>query len=316
MGLLKMTFPTPDQPSTSSAKRLPLISLGILLFLLAMVLQVAAGMISGNEKSIGTTRETIYFGGALIAIGVFLFGCVDKWLIHPRCEAYRIPGYRWMLRLFVVAFFGIPLVSSVQDMKMRAQAARDAEQVAAMVREDQALGASLQSLYIEELNGIGWPTLLDSSRLKKDKPNGLVESKAMLEKAVAISSKYEAEAFANLEKTRDRIKTLDISDDAKTTMLESQAEAADEVRQTVAKIWGLEKIVLRHIEEIVALLDRTDAWEVQGTQVVFQNDGDLQQFNTLVQALQKATQEQQQLQAAEAAKTQDAVDALTPAAGS
>jgi hypothetical protein len=310
-----MTSPKPDQTPVSSAKRLPLISLGILLFLLAMVLQAAVGMVSGIEKIIGTARETIYFGGALIAIGVFLFGCVDKWLLHPRRDAYRIPGYRWMLGLLVVAFFGIPLISLVQDKKMRAQADRDAGQVSEMLKEEQTLGASLQARYMEELNGIGWPTLLDFPRLKKDKANGLADSKSMLEKAVAISRKYEAEAFAITEKARDRIKALDISDDAKDKMLESQTAAAEGVRETVEQIWALEKTVFQQFVEIVALLDRTDAWDVQGTQVVFQNNEDLEKFNGLVQTLQKAVQEQQQLQAAEAAKTQDAVDALTPAPG-
>lgn len=311
-----MTSPKPDQPSVSTAKRLPLISLGILLFLLAMVLQAAVGMISGIEKIIGTPREAIYFGGALIAIGAFLFGCVDKWLLHPRRDAYRIPGYRLMLGLLVLAFFGIPLISLVQDKKMRAQADRDAGQVSAMLKEEQALGASLQARYIEELNGIGWSTLLDFARLKKDKANGLVDSKAMLEKAVAISGKYQAEAFAMLERTRDRIKALDISDDAKDQMLASQADAAEGVRETVEQIWALEKTTFQQFVEIVALLDRTDAWDVQGTQVVFQNNEDLEKFNGLVQTLQKAVQEQQQLQAGEAAKTQEAVDALTPAPSS
>jgi hypothetical protein len=311
-----MAVQTPQHASIAPAKRLPLISIGILFFLLAAVLQEGVAMVPGNEENLRAFRETIYFGGALIAIGVFLYGCVDKWLIHPRREAYRIPGYRWLLGILVVTMFGIPMLAMMQINNGRMQLKRDAEKVAVMLRAVRDAGNSQHARYADELNGIGWHAILDFARLKNDKANGLNDSKALVEKAIAISNKYEAESFTMLETAQDRIKALDISDATKEKMLVGQAEAASGGRQMVEKVWALEKMVFQQISKIIALLDHTDAWEVQDNQIVFQSNEDLEKFNALAQALQKVMDEQQQLQEVEAAKTSEAIDSLTPTSGS
>lgn len=166
--------------------------------------------------------------------------------------------------------------------------------------------------YLLELEAIGWNSILDTQRIKRD--TTLSESKVMIERAKAIVDKYEKKTADLMRGTRSQINALNMSESTKREMLAGFEKGMSKSGKQLDEQWRLERQVVRQFENIVLLLASRRNWVVQGEQILFYKDEDLARFNTYIGAIQSLVQQQEQIQKSSFAEINQKFDALKNAA--
>jgi hypothetical protein len=155
--------------------------------------------------------------------------------------------------------------------------------------------ASQRNDYLLELEAIGWNGILDANRIKANKT--FVESKVTLQKAKEIVIKYTQRTQVLLENARGKIRSLNISESSKSSMLSGFDRGMEKAKTDIDTMWSLEAKVINEFENIITLLSsKKGAWVVDGEQILFYNDSDLERFNSYIGSIQHIIQEQEQIQ--------------------
>ena len=149
--------------------------------------------------------------------------------------------------------------------------------------------------YLLELEAIGWYGILDANRIKADKT--FIESKVTIRKAKEVVAKYTKRTQSLLENTKGNIRSLNISESSKISMLSGFDRGMEKAKENIDTMWSLEAKIIAEFENIVTLLSaKKGSWVVAGEQILFSNDSDLERFNSYIASIQNIVQQQEAVQ--------------------
>jgi len=149
--------------------------------------------------------------------------------------------------------------------------------------------------YMLGLKAIGWNRILDSNRIKADK--SFVESKAMIKKAKEIVIKYTNKTQILLRNTRKNIRSLNISESSKRTMLAGFDNGMEKTKGNIDAMWSMESKIINEFENIITLLSaKKGAWHIDGGHILFYNDSDLVRYNSYIASIQSIGKQQEVMQ--------------------
>ena len=155
--------------------------------------------------------------------------------------------------------------------------------------------ASQRNDYLLELEAIGWNSILDANRIKADKT--FVESKVIIQKAKEVVTKYTKRTQELLENVRGKIRSLNISESSKRSMLSGFERGMVKAKANIDAMWSLEAKTINEFENIITLLSaKKGAWVVDGEQILFYNDSDLERFNSYIASIQSIVKQQEAIQ--------------------
>jgi len=163
------------------------------------------------------------------------------------------------------------------------------------IKEFMAQMVSLRNDYLLELEAIGWNSILDPNRIKEDKT--FVESRVIIQKARGIVKKYTDKTTNLLNDAKNKIRSLNISESSKRSMLSGFDRGMKEAKENIDAMWSLEAKTIDEFENIITFLAaRKGAWFVKGEQILFYNDSDLERFNFYIASIQNIMKQQEQIQ--------------------
>ncbi|MFZ6874053.1 hypothetical protein ACO0LF_18505 [Undibacterium sp. Di27W] len=168
--------------------------------------------------------------------------------------------------------------------------------------------AAYKNAYLRELNAANWDQVMDFKRIKNDKD--MLESKAIVEKAKAIISKFESNTDSLFDGGRAKINSLALDDSAKKSMLDGFNRGAQNSRNMIMQNWQMERKAVQEIEGMLNLLADKKKWTLQGEQLMFRDEAPLAQFNRHQQKLQEILKEQQDIQQRQIQKNNKEMDKL------
>ncbi len=146
--------------------------------------------------------------------------------------------------------------------------------------------ASLRRDYAQELEAVGWDTILAPERLARD--STLIRSQWMLQKAKDIVAKYRTWTYVLYENAEQGIPSLPISERLRYEIASAFKRVKVQAHARHDELWALKVRIIAKCEEILALLSsRRDGWAVEDGRIVFANDSDLNLFNTYVSEIEK-----------------------------
>ena len=149
--------------------------------------------------------------------------------------------------------------------------------------------------YLLELEAIGWNSILDANRIKADKT--FIESKVTIQKAKEVVKKYTNRTNTLLNNAKDNIRSLNISESSKREMLSGFDRGMEKAKENIDAMWSLEAKTINEFENIMTLLSaKKGAWVVDGDQILFYNDSDLERFNSYIASIQSIVKQQEAIQ--------------------
>jgi hypothetical protein len=167
---------------------------------------------------------------------------------------------------------------------------------------------SIRKDYLIELGTIGWNTILDAQRIKRD--TTLSQSKAIIEKTKSIVEKYEKKNIELLQGTRARINDLNESELIKREFMAGYDKSMSKNAQQFSENWRLEKEIVLQIEKIFLLLSTSKNWTVEGDTILFNSDEELAIFNSCIETIQNISQQQKQMQENKQAEVNQNLEAI------
>ena len=155
--------------------------------------------------------------------------------------------------------------------------------------------ASQRNDYLLEFEAIGWNSILNANRIKADKT--FVESKVTIQKAKEVVKKYTNRTNKLLNNAKDNIRSLNISKSSKRKMLSGFDRGMEKAKENIDAMWLLEGKTINEFENIMTLLSaKKGAWVVNGEQILFYNDSDLERFNSYIASIQSIVKQQEAIQ--------------------
>ena len=148
--------------------------------------------------------------------------------------------------------------------------------------------------YLLELETIGWGHILDANRIKADKT--FAESRDIIRKAKETVNKYHEKNSALFNNVGGKIRSLNISEPAKSAMLSGFEKGMNKSRNNVEASWSLEGKAINEFENIINLLsDRKDAWIVDGKRILFYDDNDVDRYNSYMASIRNIMSQQEEI---------------------
>lgn len=146
--------------------------------------------------------------------------------------------------------------------------------------------------YLLEVKAIGWDSLLDMNRLKADKT--FAESRVKIRKARENVKRFKEQTdilYGNLD---EKIAALNISERTKSKMLSNFNQGMEMAKKDLDTLLPLEDKIIDEFENIIDLLsERKGAWVIDGEHISFNNDNDLERFDSYISAIQKIANRQE-----------------------
>lgn len=148
--------------------------------------------------------------------------------------------------------------------------------------------------YLQDLNDIGMPRLLDAHRLARD--TGLVESRMILEQAEHLVPKYQQQSLQVLKDMPALIRSLAIREPEKQKMLTRLDASLAQRNANLEQVWSLEARILREFGQMITLLDdNRQHWYADHDELLFDRNDDLNRFHQHMAAIGKLSAEQEKL---------------------
>lgn len=155
--------------------------------------------------------------------------------------------------------------------------------------------ASQRNDYLLELEAIGWNGILDANRIRAD--NALTATRIMIRQAKDTVHKYSERTNTLLSDTREKIRSLNVSDATKRGMLSGFDQGMANAKQNIDRAWSLEKEAINECENIINLLSaKPGAWVVQNEKILFYNADDLSEFNSYMTSIRNIVAQQEAIQ--------------------
>lgn len=167
--------------------------------------------------------------------------------------------------------------------------------------------AALTNDYLSELNSIGWNTIFDPTRLQAD--GSLEEGRRMVAEARIIISNYENRADEILDNTRKKIQTLNVTAAQKNMLEQNFVQGMRSSATFREKMWNLERATVDETEKIIDLLaGHPQAWSIDDSQILFESQQQLDEFNEHIENIDSFVVEQMEIQAAALERQRKRVD--------
>lgn len=148
--------------------------------------------------------------------------------------------------------------------------------------------------YLQELQEIGLPRLLDANRLARD--TGLIESRLILEQAGRIVPSYRQQSLQVLTGMPALVRSLSIAEPEKEEILKVLKKSSAASSAKLTRIWDLEAQILDELGQMITLLDdNRQHWYADHDELMFGRDDDLRRFHRHQNAISKMVSEQEQL---------------------
>jgi hypothetical protein len=174
-------------------------------------------------------------------------------------------------------------------------ARRDLGETERLMSEFMVQMASQRNDYVRQLESIGWNDILKANRIKGDPT--FAEARATIQKAKEIVKKYTERTYTLLSDTREKIRSLDVSEATKNEMVLGFDKGMRGVRQNLDTLLSLEAKIIDEFEHIIDLLSaKKESWTVQGEQIRFYHNEDLEAFNAHIGSVQRMARQQQEVQ--------------------
>ncbi len=158
--------------------------------------------------------------------------------------------------------------------------------------------------YLTELEAIGYDTLLDGDRIRRD--TDLDESQFILARAEVIVDKYEELNVQTAYDFRDNVAEQAISEESKESFRASFDESLAPSIERASQIWDLERQTLAKVDELLRFLAMSQSsWTTESDQYVFETDKNVEIFNKILGEINTMTEEQEALRALSANNTRD-----------
>lgn len=168
---------------------------------------------------------------------------------------------------------------------------------------------SLRNDYLLELDAIGWNSILDPSRLKADKT--LTESELIIKQAKAVLTRNKKRFRESLEIYRDNISALSVRESSKRNMRSGFDRGMEKAKASIDVMYLLEAKVIDEVENMITLLSaKKGAWAVEGENIMFYNDSDLERFNSYHASIQSIIQQQEEITRRETQAVKQNLDRL------
>jgi hypothetical protein len=152
----------------------------------------------------------------------------------------------------------------------------------------------LHNQYVHELELTGWNKILDSDRVRQDK--GLVESKAILQKAKAVVAKYRPLQLAMQEQALKDIAAMKVSEPSRARIMHAFDSASANSVENINLLWDTADKELTNYEGIFTLLSNKKVnWMAQNGKVLFTEQNDLDVFNNLLTGARDASKKQDEI---------------------
>ena len=152
---------------------------------------------------------------------------------------------------------------------------------------------NLQNGYLQDLDAIGWDTVLDAKRLSEDV--ALSESRVMVIDARKLVAKYRGQIVDLPNKAKADIEKLDLPGKDKAKMLEGFMEGFN--NGGALALWDLEADVVEQFANIISLLESpAGAWQLEQDYLAFEMDSDIEQFNGYLAKIDELVAQQSALQ--------------------
>lgn len=154
---------------------------------------------------------------------------------------------------------------------------------------------SLRNNYLLELEAIGWNGILDANRIKED--SDFIESKFIIKRAKEVVGKYHKKNRILLDGIKENVNTLNIKKSSKDAMLKGVNKTLPENKNRTERMWELEGEVIREFDHIITLLSSTKgAWQVDGGQILFNEDVNLKDYNSRLTKINEILVKQEEIQ--------------------
>ena len=153
-----------------------------------------------------------------------------------------------------------------------------------------------QNAYVSELKAVNWFLILDPERLGQD--TDWSESEAIISSARVTMSESQELFDTMMSDIRDDIDSLQLDNEAvRRSMKLRFDQSVNKRRPQRERILDLEKLAIDEIEKIIEFLrtDR-DAWIIEGGQIAFYENSDIDIFNQHLANVDGFVAEQTQIQ--------------------
>lgn len=156
--------------------------------------------------------------------------------------------------------------------------------------------AAAHNAYLAEIQALGWYTLLDAKRLRKD--TSLEESWSIVKGGERIARKYQQHSLDLIDAMPEKVKQAAFrSERSRESMLQGFKASQPKARQNARELWALEFAAIDEMRGIVQLLDHQRGhYQVSDTQVLFKTHADLAAYNKHIEELGRIGRQQQVLQ--------------------
>ena len=134
--------------------------------------------------------------------------------------------------------------------------------------------------YLRELKAVKWDQFLDVNRLDADRKHGYTETENMLKVAHQVTQQYQQQNFNNKKAAIAEAKALPIDREIRNP-LQAKLEQNLKVDQENSLI-VLELEILTKADAMFEMLKKYP-WQKQGDKILFAQDAQVKQFNTLYQ---------------------------------
>ncbi len=154
--------------------------------------------------------------------------------------------------------------------------------------------ADLQNAYMKALEDAGFDTQLDPERLAKDK--GMKESREILAKGKAVVQEYRGKFEEHLRTFPEKVKAMPDSPAQNAEWFKGFQHGLQKSGQAGLRIWDLESETVGKFGEIIDLLAASEGkWGVEEGQIMFEEDGDIEKFNAIIEKIQALGEEQEKI---------------------
>lgn len=172
---------------------------------------------------------------------------------------------------------------SPAQMDIDRQLAEELLRVTATVNDEMRLLRS-------QLQEIGFPSLLDPTRLAADKNNQMSDSFRILDATEALNDRQIGKARKLLAESRNRLEEIAKPLGNRKSLLETFDRSA----ANMESFFFLEQEIFSNYRKLLEVLSRNSTWAVINEQVLFGDELAMNQFNQHMIAIQQLTEQQQE----------------------
>jgi hypothetical protein len=187
------------------------------------------------------------------------------------------------------------LAHGKQTLDTRVKAQGEAGVMEGVIKSTLARVLADRQAYRQELEAIGFKAVLSPPRLAQDP--GLQRTRAILEKAHGIISKYRKINAGRIDEMRAAVVNSNMTPDGKASFLKGMASSEQQSRAELERVWTLEDDIVSKMQGAVGVLARAQGrWVVRGNKLLFVRPNEMVAYQNAIAAVRAGAEEEKSLQ--------------------